>query len=317
MRSNGHIVRFYGAMDRYIKLPTGDATLDVLTLARDALKPTLRAALHEAVRRNRQTVFEALDVKRGRGRATLRVTVKPVGGPKTAETSLVDHFRGGATARTARGRRQAARRTQPSSDGSRPSFARPRRSSSTWSSSSRASNEELKAANEEVLSMNEELQSTNEELTTSKEELQSMNEELTTLNAQLQDKVHELTAVNDDLANLMVSTDIATVFLDTDLRIKRFTTAASHVLNLRSADTGRPMKHIAPNLVGVDLSRDARSVLDTLAPVEREVVAPDGRQYVMRVLPYRSEDRACPGRRADLRGCDDAQACRTRASRRA
>jgi two-component system, chemotaxis family, CheB/CheR fusion protein len=128
------------------------------------------------------------------------------------------------------------------------------------------SNEELKAANEEVLSMNEELQSTNEELTTSKEELQSMNEELTTLNAQLLDKVHELTSANDDLANLLMSTDIATVFLDTDLRVKRFTTAASHVLNLRPADAGRPMNHIAPNLVDVDLSGMARSVLDSGAP---------------------------------------------------
>ena len=112
-----------------------------------------------------------------------------------------------------------------------------------------SSNEELRAANAEVHSMNEELQSANEELTTSKEELQSMNEELTTLNMQLQDKVHELTGVNDDLANLLVSTDIATVFLDTDLRIKRFTTAASHVFNLQKSDTGRPLSHLASNLI--------------------------------------------------------------------
>ena len=100
--------------------------------------------------------------------------------------------------------------------------------------------------------------------------------------------------MNDDLANLLVSTDIATVFLDTDLRIKRFTTAASHVLNLRSADTGRPMSHIAPNLVDVD-SSGREVVMDTLAPMEREVVAPDGRKYLMRVLPYRSEGRTVQG----------------------
>jgi signal transduction histidine kinase len=143
--------------------------------------------------------------------------------------------------------------------------------------------------------MNEELQSTNEELTTSKEELQSMNEELTTLNAQLQDKVHEITGVNDDLANLLVSTDIATVFLDTELRIKRFTTAASHVLNLQRSDTGRPMNHIASNLVDVDLSRDARAVLKSLTPLEKEVSGQGGRQYFMRVLPYRSEGQVVQG----------------------
>ena len=178
-------------------------------------------------------------------------------------------------------------------------------------------NEELKAANEEVLSMNEELQSTNEELTTSKEELQSMNEELTTLNQQLQEKLHELTAVNDDLANLLVSTDIATVFLDTELRIKRFTTAASHVLNLRASDAGRPLSHIAPNLIDVDLSGDARSVIDTLTPIEKEVTARDGRHYFARVLPYRTEDGAVQGVVLTLVGRHPPQGSRARAPGRA
>ena len=153
-----------------------------------------------------------------------------------------------------------------------------------------SSNEELKAANEEVLSMNEELQSTNEELITSKEELQSMNEELTTLNQQLQEKVQELTDVNDDLANLLVSTDIATVFLDDKLRIKRFTTAATQLLNLLPADVGRPITHISTNLVNTDLARDARTVLNRATPLEREASAQDGKQYFLRILPYRSSE---------------------------
>jgi signal transduction histidine kinase len=122
-----------------------------------------------------------------------------------------------------------------------------------------------------------------------------MNEELTTLNAQLQDKVHELTDVNDDLANLLVSTDIATVFLDADLRIKRFTTAASHVLNLQRSDIGRPMSHFASNLEDADLSRDARTVLQSSTALEREVAARDGRQYFLRVLPYRTEGKTVEG----------------------
>ena len=142
--------------------------------------------------------------------------------------------------------------------------------------------------------MNEELPSTNEELSISKKELQSI-EEPTMLNAQLQDKVQELTAVNDDLANLLVSTSIATVLLDTDLRIKRFTTAASHLLNLQKSDTGRPMTHIASNLVGIELSGDARTVLDSLTPLEKEVGSQDGRQYLLRVLPYRTGDNAVQG----------------------
>jgi two-component system CheB/CheR fusion protein len=294
VRSSGHIVRFYGAMERYITLPKGEATLDVLTLARDVLKPTLRAALHEAVRRNRQSVLETLDVRRDHERATLRLTVKPLDGQRMGEHLWVILFEEVfppvrvRTGKAGRGQSDLVRRLEAE-------LRVTKKEQQQLVEQLESSNEELKAANEEVLSMNEELQSTNEELTTSKEELQSMNEELTTLNAQLQDKVHELTTVNDDLANLLVSTDIATVFLDTDLRIKRFTTAASHVLNLQNSDTGRPMKHIASNLVDVDLSRDARRVLETFTPLEQEVASQDGRQYFLRVLPYRTEDKAVQG----------------------
>jgi signal transduction histidine kinase len=101
--------------------------------------------------------------------------------------------------------------------------------------------------------------------------------------------------VNDDLANLLVSADIATVFLDAHLRIKRFTAAASQVFNLRTSDVGRPLNHIASNLVGVDLTQGARTVLQALAPLEQEVGARDGRQYVLRVLPYRTENQTVQG----------------------
>ena len=150
--------------------------------------------------------------------------------------------------------------------------------------------ERLERGRNELNEAHEEVSATNEELLNSQQELQSTNEELITLNAQLQDRVHELTTVNDDLANLLVSTDIATVFLDTNLHIKRFTTAAMHLLNLLPSDVGRPITHMATNLVNVDLGRDARFVLDSVVPVGKEIAAQDGRQYVLRLLPYRTED---------------------------
>ena len=156
-------------------------------------------------------------------------------------------------------------------------------------------NQELKAANEEILSMNEELQSSNEELVTSKEELQSTNEELTTLNAQLQEKVQELTVVNDDLANLLVGTDIVTVFLDADLCIKRFTTVATRLFNLLPSDVGRPITHITTSLMDVDLPADARAVMETLVPIEREATGRFGGKYLLRLFPYRTADRAVNG----------------------
>lgn len=294
VRHTGEIVRFYGPMDRYIRLPTGEATLDVLTLARDALKPTLRATLHEAVRHNRQCVHEALDVKRDKGRATLRVTVRPLRGARTTGNLWLIIFEELPAVPGPVGKR-GARKTPNLLRRLEAELRATKKEQQHLIEQLESGNEELKAANEEILSMNEELQSTNEELVTSKEELQSMNEELTTLNAQLQDKVQELTAVNDDLANLLVSTDIATVFVDTDFRIKRFTIAATQLLNLLPADLGRPINHLATNLVDVDLSRDARTVLSSLTPIEKEVVAKDGRQYLVRVSPYRTEDRRVQG----------------------
>ena len=150
--------------------------------------------------------------------------------------------------------------------------------------------EELRAANEEVMSMNEELQSANEELEASKEELQSVNEELTTVNSQLNEKLAELTATNDDLANLLGATEIATVFLDSQLRIKRFTPRATELLNLIPADLGRPIGHITQNFDGKELAAESEKMLKDLSPTEKEVQTHDGRWHTMRMLPYRTLD---------------------------
>jgi signal transduction histidine kinase len=151
-------------------------------------------------------------------------------------------------------------------------------------------NEELRAANEEVMSMNEELQSANEELEASKEELQSVNEELTTVNSQLNENLAELTATNNDLANLLAATEIATVFLDSQLRIKRFTPRATELLNLIPADRGRPISHISQNFDGKELAAESEKTLSSLTPTEREVQTHDGRWHTMRILPYRTLD---------------------------
>ena len=127
-------------------------------------------------------------------------------------------------------------------------------------------NEELKASNEEVMSMNEELQSANEEMETSKEELQSLNEELSTVNNQLHDKVEEVESATNDMANLLNSTDIATVFLDAGLRIKLFTPAATRMFNLIAADRGRPIGDIVKRFTDDDLLREAQQLLRDLTP---------------------------------------------------
>jgi PAS domain-containing protein len=150
------------------------------------------------------------------------------------------------------------------------------------------SRDQLGAANQELQSMNEELQSANEELTTSKEETQSMNEELQTVNAELQSKLASLSLVNDDLRNLLESTDIAIVFLDPGLNVRRFTRPVANIVRLIAADVGRPFGDIRTDLEYPEFERDIRAVLQSLVPCEKEVGADDGRWYRVRIMPYQT-----------------------------
>jgi two-component system, chemotaxis family, CheB/CheR fusion protein len=157
------------------------------------------------------------------------------------------------------------------------------------------SNEELKSTNEELQSTNEELQSANEELETAKEEMQSLNEEPMTVNAELQGKLEALEDANDDLQNLLNGTEVATIFLDNELRIKRFTLEAKRVSSLIAIDVGRPLSDIVSKLTYDRVIEDARDVLRTLVMQEREVQASDGSWFFMRILPYRTSKNTIDG----------------------
>jgi two-component system, chemotaxis family, CheB/CheR fusion protein len=157
------------------------------------------------------------------------------------------------------------------------------------------SQEELKSTNEELQSTNEEIQSTNEELTTSKEEMQSMNEELHTINQELQTRMDQLTRTNNDMKNLLDSTDIATLFLDNGLCVRRFTSETSKITKLIPGDAGRPITDIASALLYPELADDARRVLRTLIRVERQISTPDGNWFTACILPYRTLDNMIDG----------------------
>ncbi|MFW5968209.1 MAG: PAS domain-containing protein, partial [Persicimonas sp.] len=154
---------------------------------------------------------------------------------------------------------------------------------------------DLRAANEELQSMNEEYKSTLEELETSREELQSVNEELQTVNTELSEKVDELSRTNDDLKNLMAATDVATLFVDTELRIKRFTEPLEELFNITEGDEGRPLSHITHHLQHDELEDDVRRVVGGAGAVEREVRDRDGLQYLLRITPYETTDRDLEG----------------------
>jgi two-component system, chemotaxis family, CheB/CheR fusion protein len=158
-----------------------------------------------------------------------------------------------------------------------------------------AANEELRAANEELQSINEEYRSTSEELETSKEELQSINEELQTVNSELKLKLETISRAHSDLQNLMAATDFGTLFLDSSLRIKRFTDRVTQLFSITPTDEGRPITDFAHQLEYEDLTRDARAVLANLAPVQREIHSRNGRWYDIRMRPYRTVDNKIDG----------------------
>ena len=159
-----------------------------------------------------------------------------------------------------------------------------------------STNEELRSSNEEYQSLNEELQSANEELATSKEELQSVNEELTTVNGELAHRIEELARANSDLKNLLESTQIATLFLDNELRVTNFTPSVADLFPLVETDAGRPIGHIKSLVVYDEFQDDVRRVVRTLGTVEREIENPtSGTRYMARVLPYRSVDNFIAG----------------------
>jgi two-component system CheB/CheR fusion protein len=157
------------------------------------------------------------------------------------------------------------------------------------------SNEELKSTNEELQSANEELQSTNEELETSKEELQSLNEESSTVNSELEGRIDELVSANDDIKNLLDATDIATIFLDINLNIRRFTPLIARFFHLTPSDIGRSIEHFASTLKNVDVKEHARQVLKDLEKFESVIEDNEGQKYRMRVRPFRTVNNVIEG----------------------
>ena len=157
------------------------------------------------------------------------------------------------------------------------------------------SNEELKSANEELQSLNEEMQSTNEELETSKEELQSINEELTTVNTELQIKMDEMSKINDDMTNLFNSTEIATIFVDNEINIRRFTKEATNLIKLIESDVGRSLSDIVSIIRYPDLVDDIQQVIDRVAFKEKEVNTAKGEWYKVRIMPYKTSSNVING----------------------
>jgi two-component system, chemotaxis family, CheB/CheR fusion protein len=295
--NRGEVVFIHGRTGTYLEPAPGRPTHVLVDLTRPGLRAALAAVLKEAARTRREAVRRGVRFRSNSHAARVDIVVRPVTQPEAVRGLLLVTFvppaSGGPrhrplppTPAPARGQSRGRGRARESELVEELDYTKERLRHSL--EEQQATNEELMSSNEEMASTNEELQSTNEELETTREEMQSLNEELQTVNAELRAKLDDLGDAHSDLQNLLNSTDIATIFLDKDLSIKRFTPQARQVFHLIPSDVGRPLADLLPTLAYDRLMDDARDVLHSLTPCEREVHSADGTWYVMRILPYRT-----------------------------
>ncbi len=284
---DGTIVYIHGRTGRYIEPAPGHARLNVLEMAREGLKTRLPGMMHTALTQRKDVILEHLRIGATDDLVEATVTVKPLRDGGLEELVLI------AFEELAPAKKRAAKTPRPNStyvDELERELADTRENLQTTIEELETSNEEMRSINEEYQSTNEELQSANEELETSREEMQSLNEELATVNEELQEKLDIVMHMHEDLKVFLDSLDTPTIFLDSDLKIRRFTSQARRVVNIMEQDVGRPLSHLATHIGDVNLFEAGEAVNESLRPMERLVHTHSGQPYWMRVLPYRKGD---------------------------
>ncbi len=316
----GDILYVHGETGKYLRPAPGEASLNVVEMAREGLERELSSAIHMVTSQNTPTISREMQVKTNGGFTTVALSVRSLPssenklengltGSKSNSSLLLISFEDVVTPTTNPKHKKTAK---PAEKGRieelELELVFTKESLQATIMEQQAFNEELKSTNEELQSTNEELQSTNEELETSKEELQSVNEELITVNAELQSKIEQLAGMQNDMKNLHDSINIGTVFLDQHMNIRRFTRDATKVYRLVQSDLGRPLADIKSDLifdpksdpksdikVEEDLLNEAHKVLETLVSFEREVLTSNGTCYLLRIQPYRTLDNVIEG----------------------
>jgi two-component system CheB/CheR fusion protein len=292
--AQGDILYISGRTGKYLEPAAGKANWNIHVMAREGLRQGLGSAFHRAVHDGAGTQQIRVRLRHGAVVQTVDVTIEPLREPDSMRGMVMVVFADVAVSPVEKSMGKGSK-TSPAMARLAEELRSAREEIRSSREEMQSSEEELKSANEELQSTNEELQSTNEELTTSKEEMQSLNEELQTLNHELQAKIDEETRSNDDMRNLLDSTDIATLFLDDALKVRRFTPRVTNIIKLIPGDVNRPITDLASDLVYPDLASDAQAVLRTLVLKETEVKTVDGRWFSVRIMPYRTLDNRIDG----------------------
>ena len=283
----GDILYTSGRAGKHLEPAAGKANWNIFAMAREGLRHELTAAFKKALRQKETVTLKNILVGTDGGKQVVSVTVQPLSEPSALRGMVMIVFTGVAA--------KSREKTSGKPRGNTARFAEMEEQLEHAHQDVQSMREEMQTSQEELKSANEELQSTNEELTTSEEELQSMNEELHTVNQELQTRLNEFTRTNNDIKNLLDSTSIATLFLDNNLCVRRFTSETSRITQLITGDIGRPITDIASALLYPELAEDARQVLQTLVKVERQISIPDGNWFAVRILPYRTLENMIDG----------------------
>jgi two-component system CheB/CheR fusion protein len=293
------VLYFNGDTDKYLSMPMGEPTFNLLKIAREDIRYKLSTQLRKCLKEKTPAKSKNVMILHDGSISSVDITVKPVSDPTLKDEFMMVLFETAGTPPRTRGKKK---KEEPSDKDIEPrvqALEQELQSTKEYLQTTieelETSNEELKSTNEELQSTNEELQSTNEELETSREELQSTNEELETVNTELQNKVEQLSEANNDLNNLLSATEIATLFLDNDVKVKRFTPKAAAIFKLIGSDVGRPISDIAHNLQYEELANDVQEVLRNLGKIEKEIQTKDENWFYMRILPYRTVENAIDG----------------------
>ena len=295
VNDKGNILYVSGRTGKYLEPAAGKANWNIFVMAREGLRYELGNAFHKALEQDAPVLLRGLKVGTDGGKQFVDITIQRLAEPESLNGLVLIVF----TDVTAPLQIETSSRPGKVRKNSVPNakleelerkYQQSRLEAQTVREEMQTAQEELRSTNEEQQSTNEEIQSTNEELMTSKEEMQSLNEELQTVNSELQVKVDELSRSNNDMKNLLNSTDIATLFLDNDLNVRRFTTQATKIIKLIPGDIGRPITDLASDLLYPELVEDTQEVLRKLGFSEKAINARDGRWFTVRIMPYRTLD---------------------------
>jgi chemotaxis methyl-accepting protein methylase len=293
VNADGDILYISGRTGKYLEPAAGKVNINIHAMARDGLRDALPGVIHKALRQPEPVQLNGIRVGTNGGTQIINVIVQGLENPEALRGRVLIVFEDVATPPARRRKGKTGGTETP--DIVMQELLQTREALRITHEEMQSSLEELKSSNEELQSTNEELQSTNEELTTSKEEMQSLNEELQTVNAELQSKVDDLTWERNDMTNLLNSTEIATVFLDNQMKLRRFTAHATRLFKLIPGDVGRPLSDVVNDLDYPQLIADAQEVLASLVFAEKQVATRDGRWYRVRIMPYRTQDNVIDG----------------------